>query len=62
MAYLSLMRRMTPSTLLADTFRPNSWTRHMRTCRWPHPFGVRPQTSPTNGPRSARVSSGCDRW
>ena len=30
---------MTPGTLLADTRCPNSWTRHMRTCRWPHPFG-----------------------
>ena len=55
------MRRMTPGTLLADTFRPNSWTRHMCICRWPHPFGVRPQISPTNGSRSARVTrSGCD--
>ena len=61
MAHLSPMRRMTPGTLLADTFRPNSWTRHMRICRWPHPFGVRPQISPTNGSRSARVTrSGCD--
>ena len=24
----------------------------MRICRWPHPFGVRPQISPTNGSRS----------
>ena len=61
--HLSPMRRMTLSTLLADTRRPNSWTRHMRTCRWPHPLAVRPQISRTNGSRSARVTCAvCDRW
>ena len=53
--HLSPMRRMTLSTLLADTFWPNSWTRHMRTCRWPHPLAVRPRISRTNGSRSGRV-------
>lgn len=60
--HLSPMRRMTLSTVLADTFWPNSWTRHMWICRWPHPFAVRAQISPTNGSGSARVTCpGCDR-
>ncbi|BFK34932.1 hypothetical protein I020019A2_11670 [Bifidobacterium pseudocatenulatum] len=52
MAHLSPMRRMTPSTVLADMRVPNSWTRHMRTCRWPHPFGVRSHISRTIGSTS----------
>lgn len=50
------MRRMTLSTLLADTLWPNSCTRHMRTCRCPHPLGVRSHTLLTNGSRSGRVT------
>ena len=46
------IRRMTPSTVLADMRVPNSWTRHMRTCRWPHPFGVRSHISRTIGSTS----------
>ena len=52
MAHLSPMRRMTLSTVLADMRVPNSWTRHMRTCRWPHPFGVRSHISRTIGSTS----------
>lgn len=57
------IRRMTLSTVLADMRVPNSWTRHMRTCRWPHPFGVRSHISRTIGSTSGLdTCAGRDRW
>ena len=62
MAHFNPMRRITLSTLLWLTRTPNSYTRHMRTCRWPHPLGVRWKTSATIGSISGRVTgSGCER-
>ena len=56
------MRLMTFSTLLWLTRTPNSCTRHMRICRWPHPLGVRANISATIGSMSGRVTAaGCDR-
>lgn len=45
-----------PGTVLADTLRPNSWTRHMWICRCPHSLAVLPQTAAISGSRSARVT------
>ena len=53
--------RIILGTVLSATRAPSSARRHMATCRWPQPFGVREKISATAPRSSGRVGvAGCD--